>query len=261
MVAACQTAGHDGGHRPGDHGPVVVREALVVADGAAVAADPGEGALHHPAARQHLEGVGQAPADDVDPKAQGGSRPDHQLARVAGVGQTSRMRRCATRSRHSSGWAPSRSWMLAAVTTIASSNPRVSTAMWRLRPLTFLPASKPRLALATVSAARTDWESMIAALGCGWRPASTRTWSRRVSWTWSRVGSRLAAPATHSRCGPGSGWRRPLPGGGGLLAGRRRRGCRPVAAAAPPAASTRGRWCRRGSVACAGWAGGMWGWR
>src|SRR6266511_3247719 len=223
MVAACQTAGHDGGHRPGDHGPVVVREALVVADGAAVAADPGEGALHHPAARQHLEGVGQAPADDVDPKAQGGSRPDHQLARVAGVGQTSRMRRCATRSRHSSGWAPSRSWMLAAVTTIASSNPRVSTAMWRLRPLTFLPASKPRLALATVSAARTDWESMIAALGCGWR--------------------------------------RPLPGGGGLLAGRRRRGCRPVAAAAPPAASTRGRWCRRGSVACAGWAGGMWGWR
>src|SRR6266511_2686291 len=86
MVAACQTAGHDGGHRPGDHGPVVVREALVVADGAAVAADPGEGALHHPAARQHLEGVGQAPADDVDPKAQGGSRPDHQLARVAGVG-------------------------------------------------------------------------------------------------------------------------------------------------------------------------------
>src|SRR6266511_1285616 len=154
MVAACQTAGHDGGHRPGDHGPVVVREALVVADGAAVAADPGEGALHHPAARQHLEGVGQAPADDVDPKAQGGSRPDHQLARVAGVGQTSRMRRCATRSRHSSGWAPSRSWMLAAVT-----------------------------------AARTDWESMIAALGCGWRPASTRTWSRRVSWTWSRVPS------------------------------------------------------------------------
>src|SRR6266508_4191100 len=146
MVAACQTAGHDGGHRPGDHGPVVVREALVVADGAAVAADPGEGALHHPAARQHLEGVGQAPADDVDPKAQGGSRPDHQLARVAGVGQTSRMRRCATRSRHSSGWAPSRSWMLAAVTTIASSNPRVSTAMWRLRPLTFLPASKLRLA-------------------------------------------------------------------------------------------------------------------
>src|SRR6266545_731927 len=154
MVAACQTAGHDGGHRPGDHGPVVVMEALVVADGAAVAADPGEGALHHPAARQHLEGVGQAPADDVDPKAQGGSRPDHQLARVAGVGPD-----------------------------------QPDAALRRLRPLTFLPASKPRLALATVSAARTDWESMIAALGCGWRPASTRTWSRRVSWTWSRVPS------------------------------------------------------------------------
>src|SRR6266511_5070091 len=74
MVAACQTAGHDGGHRPGDHGPVVGREALVVADGAAVAADPDEGALHHPAARQHLDGVAQAPAEDGPPKAQGGSR-------------------------------------------------------------------------------------------------------------------------------------------------------------------------------------------
>jgi hypothetical protein len=47
------------------------------------------------------------------------------------------MPRPPRRSRHSSGRAPSRSWTLAAVTTIASSSPRVSTARWRFRPLTF----------------------------------------------------------------------------------------------------------------------------
>ena len=41
----------------------------------------------------------------------------------------------------------------------------VSTAMWRLRPLAFLAASQPRLARGTVSAARTDCESMTAAVG------------------------------------------------------------------------------------------------
>jgi hypothetical protein len=35
--------------------------------------------------------------------------------------------------------------------------------------------------LGTVSAARTDWESMIAALGVGWRPAARRAWVRRRS--------------------------------------------------------------------------------
>jgi hypothetical protein len=40
--------------------------------------------------------------------------------------------------------APSRSWMLAAWTTTASSSPRVSTTIWRLRPVTFLSASPPR---------------------------------------------------------------------------------------------------------------------
>jgi hypothetical protein len=36
MVLVCKTAGHDGDHRPGDHGLVVVGEPLVVADAAAV---------------------------------------------------------------------------------------------------------------------------------------------------------------------------------------------------------------------------------
>ena len=61
----------------------------------------------------------------------------------------------------------------------------VSTAMWRLRPLTFLALSQPRLALGTVSAARTDWESMTAAVGSGLRPAAILTWVR--SWLCSRA--------------------------------------------------------------------------
>ena len=47
----------------------------------------------------------------------------------------------------------------------SSSRPVVSTAMWRLRPLTFLALSQPRLAFGTVAAARTDCESITAAVG------------------------------------------------------------------------------------------------
>jgi hypothetical protein len=36
MVLVCKTAAHDGDHRPGDHGLVVVGEPFVVADGTAV---------------------------------------------------------------------------------------------------------------------------------------------------------------------------------------------------------------------------------
>src|SRR5713226_1853928 len=68
---------------------------------------------------------------------------------------------------HSSGRAASRSWTEAAVITTASSRPIASTAMCRFLPFTFLALSQPRLALGTVSAARTDWESMIAAVGSG----------------------------------------------------------------------------------------------
>jgi hypothetical protein len=48
------------------------------------------------------------------------------------------------------------------VITTASSRPIASTAMCRLRPFTFFALSHPRLARGTVSAARTDWESMMA---------------------------------------------------------------------------------------------------
>ena len=80
----------------------------------------------------------------------------------------------ALRRFHSSGFAASRSWTLAAVISTVSSRPVTSTAMCRLRPCTFLPASNPRLAAATVSAALTDWESITAAVGSGSRPAAMR---------------------------------------------------------------------------------------
>lgn len=79
--------------------------------------------------------------------------------------------------------APSRSWTLAAVTTTTSSSPIESTRTWRLRPATFLPASHPRLAEPTVSAARTDCESMTATVGSAARPWGRRTRSRRSLWT------------------------------------------------------------------------------
>ena len=69
--------------------------------------------------------------------------------------------------------------------TTSRTRPVVSTAMWRLRPLTFLAASQPRLALGTVSAARTDCESMTAAVGWGVRPAAALTWVR--SWACRRA--------------------------------------------------------------------------
>ena len=78
--------------------------------------------------------------------------------------------------------------------TTASSRPAVSTAMCRLRPFTFLAASQPRLALGTVSAARTDWESMTAAVGSASRPAVALTWARSPSCSRARVpSSRQAA--------------------------------------------------------------------
>ena len=80
-----QAAGHEGGHGPQDHGFVAGREAFVVADGAAVLADPGEGALYHPPAGQYLEGVRVAPGHDLQGHLHAGG-PGAQLAGVDGVG-------------------------------------------------------------------------------------------------------------------------------------------------------------------------------
>jgi hypothetical protein len=74
-----QAAGHQGGHGPQDHGFVAGGQVFVVADGASVLADPGEGPLDDPAAGQDLEGVRVAFGDDLDSHLQGG-RPAGELA-------------------------------------------------------------------------------------------------------------------------------------------------------------------------------------
>jgi hypothetical protein len=79
-------SGHECDHGPQDHGFVAGREALLVAGGAAVLADPGEGPLYHPAARQDLEGVPVALGDNLHGHLQGGG-PGRQLAGgVSGIG-------------------------------------------------------------------------------------------------------------------------------------------------------------------------------
>jgi hypothetical protein len=68
------------------------------------------------------------------------------------------------------------------------------TAMWRLRPLTFLALSQPRLVFGTVSAARTDCESMTAAVGSALRPVAARAWARSASC------SRVTVPSSENEC-------------------------------------------------------------
>ena len=78
--------------------------------------------------------------------------------------------------------------------TTASSRPIASTAMCLFLPFTFLALSHPRVAFGTVPAARTDWESITAAVGSGLRPAAARTWSRSASCSRTRdPSSRQAA--------------------------------------------------------------------
>ena len=97
--------------------------------------------------------------------------------------------------------------------TTASSRPIASTAMWRLRPFTFFALSHPRLALGTVSAARTDWESITAAVGSASRPAAARTWARSASCSRAKVpSSRQVAKYPYTV------------GQGGKLSGRYRQG-------------------------------------
>ena len=98
-------------HGPQDHGFVAGGEAFVVADSAAVLANPGEGSFYDPAAGQDLEGVRVAPGDDLDSHLPG-CCPGAELAGVDGIGPDQAD---------------------AAVMTTASSGPVVSTAMFRLR--------------------------------------------------------------------------------------------------------------------------------
>ena len=80
-----QAPGHKGDHGPQDHGFMAGGQEFVVADGAAVLADPGEGPLDDPAAGQHLEGVRIGFGDDLEGHLQRRG-PGGQRAGVSGVG-------------------------------------------------------------------------------------------------------------------------------------------------------------------------------
>jgi hypothetical protein len=163
-----EAAAHGDDHGPVDDGLVVLGETFVVADGASAAGDPGQRPLDDPPAGQDLEGVQViGPADDFQRQlrlelARG---PGDELSGVAAVGPGELDRGEGAADVPQQGLAASRSWMPAAVISTVSSRPSVSTAMCRLRPLIFLPAQNPRPFVATVWAALTDWESMIAADG------------------------------------------------------------------------------------------------
>ncbi len=117
-------------------------QAFVVAVESPPAVQPGQGAFHHPTAWQHLE---RAPplgfSDDLECDSAVLPGPGNQLARVAAVGQISAIDGIAIRARSRTARPPSRSRMLAAVTSTTISSPSVSTTTCLVRPLTFLPAS------------------------------------------------------------------------------------------------------------------------
>ncbi len=65
----------------------------------------------------------------------------------------------------------------------------MSVTVNRLLPLIFLPASRSLVVAGTVSAVRTDWESISPAVGSAFLPPAVRTLSRRASWMRSTVPS------------------------------------------------------------------------
>src|SRR5436309_13041747 len=82
-----EAAAHGDDHGPVDDGLVVCGQPLVVAGGAAVAGDPGQGAPGDPAAGQHLEGVQVTGArDELDGDDERGPGPGDELASVVSLG-------------------------------------------------------------------------------------------------------------------------------------------------------------------------------
>ena len=79
-----QAPGHEGDHGPQDHGFVASGQVLIIAGGAPVFADPGEGPLNDPAAR-HFEGVRVVFGDDLQGHLQRRG-PGGQGAGVSGIG-------------------------------------------------------------------------------------------------------------------------------------------------------------------------------
>src|SRR6266571_5710803 len=188
-----QAACHEGGHGPQDHGFVAGREAFVVADGAAVLADPGECPLYHPAAGQHLEGVRVAPGDDLQGHLQAGG-PAGELAGVdstgpdqadaaAGAVQVPQQRPGGVAVLDGGGGDHHGQQQ---AHRVYGDVPLAAVHFFRV-----IPAAG---GLGHGVGARTDWESITAAVGSTSRPAATRTWARSTSCSRAKVpSSRQAA--------------------------------------------------------------------
>jgi len=88
MVYSGQAPQHDSDHGEAEEGGDGTGVALEVSGQAAVAADPGEGALDDPALGQDDEAMGIAALDDLQgPRAGLGNDPGHLWPLVAGVGE------------------------------------------------------------------------------------------------------------------------------------------------------------------------------
>ena len=137
-----QSFEHQVDHRYMDPGLAGFGQFLVVFAESSAATQPGQCALYYPTAGQHLEVVAVRTAShhlqQPSPVAQA-----HAISLPASAASAQMIWSLGNRpsSLDSTSLAPSRSWILAACTTTARSNPVVSTTMWRLRPGTFLPAS------------------------------------------------------------------------------------------------------------------------
>ena len=88
MVCSGQATQHDADHGEAEEGSDGSGVALEIAGQAAVAADPGKGALDDPALGQDDEAMGIAALDDLQgPRAGLGNNPGHLWPLVAGVGK------------------------------------------------------------------------------------------------------------------------------------------------------------------------------
>ena len=88
MVCSDQAAQHDADHSEAEEGGDGSRVTLEVAGQAAVAADPGEGALDDPALGQDDEAMGIAALDDLEgPRTGPSDELRHPRSLIAGVGE------------------------------------------------------------------------------------------------------------------------------------------------------------------------------
>src|SRR5580692_5154984 len=144
MVWPGQATQHDADHGEAEEGGDGSGIALEVAGEAAVAADPGKGALDDPAFGQDDEAMGIAALDDLQsPRTGLGNNLGHLWPLVAGVGKD------AFDEREGS---PRGAQQLARAIAIlhvgrvdgdAQEEAQRIDRMWRLRPVIFFPASKP----------------------------------------------------------------------------------------------------------------------